>query len=144
MDSYRIVWNDRLSIGDDYIDSQHKKLIELIGAIPENSAAHDPDLLTEAMQYAASHFSSEEKYMAKIQYPGLAVQKGEHKKLMIILQEYRKEYEKGKTNLYSFRQFMFRWVRDHIMDEDRKIGLFVKAGADKPAGGPVEAPAGGD
>lgn len=127
MDTYRIAWSDALTVGNAEVDSQHKRLIELIGAIPEKSKSNDPDVLNEALEYAVKHFNSEESYMAEIQYPDLPRHVNEHKKLTRILLSYKKDYENGETDLYSFKQFMFRWVRDHIMDEDKKIGLFAKS-----------------
>ena len=126
MDTYRIVWNDALLIGNRTVDAQHKQLVEMIQSIPEFSASRDEEILTQALQYAAEHFSDEEAFMSEIQYPGLAAHKNKHKTLTRILMAYAKEYDQGKTDLYAFKQFMFRWVRDHIMDEDRKIGIFLK------------------
>ena len=127
MDTYRIVWNDALLIGNRPVDMQHKRLIKIIQSIPEFSTSRDEDVLAEALQYAAEHFSDEEAYMSEIQYPELATHRTKHKTLTRILMAYAKDYEKGKTDLYAFKQFMFRWVRDHIMDEDRKIGVYLKA-----------------
>ena len=126
MDYYRIVWSDELSIGNAEVDAQHKRLIELIGAIPEKANTHDPEILAEALKYAAAHFVCEESFMAEIQYPDIEHHVNEHKKLTRILLSYQKEYESGGADLYAFKQFMFRWVRDHIMDEDKKIGLFAQ------------------
>ncbi len=126
MDTYRIVWDDALLIGNQPVDAQHKRLIETIQSIPEFSTSKDKDVLAEALQYAAEHFSDEEAYMSEIQYPALAAHRIKHKTLTRILMAYARDYDKGKTDLYAFKQFMFRWVRDHIMDEDRKIGIFLK------------------
>ena len=125
MDDHKVEWSDKLSVGDDLIDTQHRRLIELIGAIPDRATSRDPELLTEALEYAASHFTAEESYMNRVEYPGLVGHKEEHRKLSIILLEYKKQYESGETDLYAFKQFMFRWVRDHIMDVDREIGRFL-------------------
>jgi hemerythrin-like metal-binding protein len=127
MDTYRIVWNDALLIGNRPVDTQHKRLIKIIQSIPEFSTSRDEYVLAEALQYAAEHFSDEEAFMHEIQYPELAAHKNKHKTLTRTLVAYAKEYDQGKTDLYAFKQFMFRWVRDHIMDEDRKIGIYLKA-----------------
>lgn len=127
MDTYKIVWNDTLNVGSELIDSQHKKLIELIGGIPEHETQRDEAMLNEALEYIATHFSEEEDFMAEINYPELGRHKNKHKRLVRILMAYKKKYDGGDKDLYPFKQFMFRWVRDHIMDEDKKIGLFIQS-----------------
>lgn len=122
MDSYRICWTPSLSVGDEEIDAQHKKLIALIASIPDDSTSPDGTLLEEAVRYAATHFSSEEAFMERIEYPGLTAHKRMHRKLTTILMAYKRDYECGKTDLYAFKQFMYGWVRDHIMEEDQKYG----------------------
>lgn len=126
MDTYRIMWDDSLSIGNEYIDEQHKLLIELIKNIPESMTSYDPDILCGALEYAATHFSDEEAFMEEVGYPGLEEQKHLHKKLTRVLKNYERSYRTGKADLYSFKQFMFQWIQNHMMDEDRKIGGFLR------------------
>lgn len=127
MDSYRIIWSDDLLIGDEKVDSQHKYLIELIANIPESTSRRDDALLSEALQYAAKHFSDEEAYMARIKYPDFNAHRKKHKKLRRVLLAYKKAYDNGEKDLYSLKQFMLRWVRDHIMDVDKKIGEYARS-----------------
>jgi hemerythrin-like metal-binding protein len=70
MDSYIIRWNQGLSIGDDYIDSQHRGFVELIGGVSEYGDSRDRHVLSEVLSYAATHFADEEAYMERIEYPG--------------------------------------------------------------------------
>lgn len=133
IDTHKIAWSDKLLIGNELIDARHKRLIELIGSISEHESQYDEAILNEVLEYADTHFSEEEAFMAKIGYPGLHRHRNEHKKLVRILKGYKKQYDEGEKDLYSFKQFMFSWVRDHIMDEDRKIGVFYRqAGNAKP------------
>ncbi len=125
MDTYRIVWDEKLSVGDPLIDSQHKRLIELIASIPETEAEGDARVLEAVLGYAGKHFADEEALMERLGYPRLAAQKAAHRKLTMILNAHRKDYELGKTDFNEFKQFMFGWIRDHIMDEDKKISEFL-------------------
>ena len=129
MDRYHIAWREEFSVGFESIDAQHKRLIELIGSIPEHDNKCDDALINEVLQYAADHFPAEEDFMASICYPELRKHQNEHKTLTRTLLAYKKQYDEGEKDLYSFKHFMFRWVRDHIMDEDMKIGLFVHQAA---------------
>ena len=125
MDYYVIAWNDALLIGDATIDAQRRRLIEVVASISEKESAADAVLLAEVLDYPATHFAEEESFMERIGYPGLSAHRNEHKTLTRTLFAYKREYDEGKRNLYNTKHFLFRWVRDHIMDEDRKIGLFL-------------------
>ncbi len=125
-DHYKIEWNDALLIGNRSIDTQHKRLVDMIQSIPEFNTARDDRVLNETLEYATTHFSDEESFMHDIAYPDLKAHTNKHKTLTRTLLAYARNYEKGKTDLYAFKHFMFRWVREHIMDEDRKIGQFFK------------------
>ncbi len=127
MDDYRIEWNDALLIGNQAVDAQHKRLVEMIQSIPEFSSSRDEKVLLETLEYATAHFSDEETYMRELDYPELKAHANKHKTLTRMLMAYAKDYEKGKTDLYAFKQFMFRWVREHIMDEDKKISAYSQS-----------------
>ncbi len=130
VDRYKIEWNQSLSIGCELIDSQHKRLIELIGSIPESNTPDDERILIAAIEYAAEHFTAEEGFMQVMGYPTVAEHKKMHKKLTRIVWSYKRDYDAGKTDLYAFKQFMYGWVREHIMEEDRKIGAYIDASGD--------------
>jgi hemerythrin len=130
VDVYRIEWSDALSIGDPEIDAQHRQLIERIAKVPDQAGPGDALLLAEALEYAAVHFKAEETYMERVGYPGFAAHRSDHKFLTRTLQVYKQRYEDGETDLHALKQFLFRWVRDHIMDEDRKIGIYIASQGD--------------
>lgn len=126
MDSHVMVWTTDLETGSPGVDAQHRHLVELIASIPEYSSPADDAILAEAIRYAEVHFRAEEAYMAAVGYPGLAAHRNAHRRLTRILTDYQRRYAQGETDLYTFKQFMFNWVRDHIMDEDRKIGTHAR------------------
>jgi len=126
MDSYKILWNQSLEIGDSTIDGQHQYLIELIAAIPGAESSKSAEALEYALAYTQTHFSEEEALMRSIDYPLLETHANAHKKLTRILMSYKRQYEAGDEDLYSFREFMYRWVRDHIMENDQKLGVFIR------------------
>ncbi len=122
-----IKWDDSLLIGNDLIDLQHQMLVGLIGAIPESRSPGDEIALDEAIVYAETHFSDEEAYLEEIGYPATDDHKNMHKKLTRILESYKSDYDDGKTNLYAFKQFMYTWITEHIMKEDKKIGAYLRS-----------------
>ncbi len=130
MDTYRIEWNHSLSIGCELIDSQHKRLIKMIGAISEFNSPDDERILIASIEYAAEHFAAEEGLKQDMGYPFVAEHKKMHRKLVRILWSYKRDYAAGKTDLYAFKQFMYGWVREHIMVEDNKTGAYTNASGD--------------
>ena len=126
-DNVVVEWRDGLLIGEPVIDAQHRRLVELIAGISDHPQSRDPALIAEALAYAATHFADEEGVMERIGFPGLARHRHLHKTLTRTLLAYQRQYENGETDLYSFKHFLFRWVRDHIMEEDQQIGAFLAA-----------------
>ena len=127
MDDQLIVWRDEFAIGDPTNDAQHRRLILLVAALPEQAFPGDAALLAEMIDYAGRHFHDEEGLMARAGYPGLVAHRDSHKTLTRTLLAYRREFEAGHTDAYHLKQFVFRWIRDHIMDEDVAFGRFLRA-----------------
>jgi hemerythrin len=122
-----IEWDDSLLIGNELIDLQHKRLIKLIGAIPEGKSPGDELALDEAIVYAETHFADEEELLEQIGYPELSDHMSMHEKMTARLESYKQDYDDGKTDLYAFKLFMYNWIKDHIMREDKKIGAYLRA-----------------
>jgi hemerythrin len=121
-----IEWDDSLLIGNELIDLQHKRLINLIAAIPDEKSPGDALALDEAMVYAETHFADEEELLEQIGYPDLSGHMGMHEKMTATIERYKRDYDEGKTDLSAFKQFMYNWIKDHIMREDKKIGAFSR------------------
>lgn len=122
-----IEWDDSLLIGNELIDIQHKRLIKLIAAIPEEKSPGDELALNEAIVYAETHFADEEELLEHAGYPQTSAHINMHEKMTAILEAYRRDYDEGKTDLTAFKQFMYDWIKDHIMREDKKIGAFLRS-----------------
>ena len=69
-----IKWTEDLSVGFDRIDDQHKELIErldkFIQAMTEGKGRNEvEDVIKFLGKYVEEHFSTEETYMSKFDYP---------------------------------------------------------------------------
>ena len=82
-----LVWHDFLGIGVDFIDTDHKKLLQIMVDTKLAIEAGDNNkcviLLTSLLKEARDHFSREEKYLFDVKYPGLEKHKIYHKELLI-------------------------------------------------------------
>ncbi len=122
-----IEWDDSLLIGNELIDIQHKRLIGLIGAIPEEKSPGDELALEEAIVYAETHFADEEELLELIGYPAASEHTHMHEKMTAILESYKRDYDEGRSDLSAFKQLMYDWIKGHIMTEDKKICVFLRS-----------------
>jgi hemerythrin-like metal-binding protein len=78
------------------------------------------------VDYAAEHFRAEERWMRSAGYPDAEAHSRTHRRLASVLASYRREFEAGEPDFYDFKQFMFRWLRDHVMDADQRFGEWLR------------------
>ena len=69
-----IKWDDKYSVGISMIDEEHKKLIGILNkAISTKEHNDNPEeieeILSEMVEYSHKHFSTEEAYMLKFNFP---------------------------------------------------------------------------
>ena len=127
-----ITWGNELSIGIDGIDRQHKKLVDLINAIHDamkQGKAKDimAKVLKELTDYTVQHFSAEEQFMVKHQYPGYEAHREEHQKLIRKVLAITKDFEAGKLSIsMEIMSFLKDWLKDHICVTDKKYAPFFK------------------
>ena len=76
-------WEDKFSVGISIIDEEHKKLIGILNkaifAKEHNSNTEETkEVLGEMLEYSQKHFSTEEAYMIKFNFPEYQFHKNEH------------------------------------------------------------------
>jgi hemerythrin len=127
-------WSDSLSIGIQEIDNQHKELIkklnELAEYIQQKKGKDKIGLTLRFMRdYSKIHFSTEEEYMIKYEYPGLDQQKNEHEKFKVTAERLIGDIEKEKDmEIFAsqVQRFLIDWLILHIKTVDKKFGEFLK------------------
>lgn len=128
-------WNPSLSVDVAGMDEEHKKLIFLVNdlneAMKQGRSRDEMDrVFNELARYTQSHFASEERYMEKIGYPGLAQQMKEHAELMKQVAAFKADYDAGKAMIsVRLMGFLRDWVRSHIQKSDKEYGAWVKQNA---------------
>jgi len=126
-----LIWGHTYSIGNDLVDNQHKKLMELINTLHRiESGESDEDIndvLNELVNYTVYHFKSEEELQQKHNYPGYEAHKEIHKQLV---SEVSKNLELLRTGDEAIKEklmiFLTDWLKDHILGEDKKLGLYLQ------------------
>lgn len=126
-------WNDSYSVHVPEMDRQHKKLFELISQLGEAmSKGQGRDILgkiiDELLAYTRTHFTAEEKLLARANYTGLETQKAMHKTFVAKVTEFKQQCQSGSVSLsVNVSAFMNDWLRTHICKEDVKYGPVLNA-----------------
>jgi hemerythrin len=124
-------WKPGYDIGVDFIDKQHRQLVEIISRL-EASLATDAEnkemggALKFLVDYTHQHFSEEEEFMLKTGFPRYEKQKALHKDFIQQVIEVLLKLKRGESiRPREFIKFLTDWLVNHILDEDKKIAEFV-------------------
>lgn len=123
-----VEWNEQLSVGVLEMDTQHKRLIEMInrlhGAMAKGEgAAVLKTIVNELVTYTKVHFASEERLLASRQYPALAVHKQLHEHFTAKVVEMQEKIQAGKmVTSVGVGNFLQDWLVHHIQQEDKRYG----------------------
>jgi voltage-gated potassium channel len=127
--SEEIVWSDDLSVGITAIDEEHRTLVILANEFRKALSAgrgreEVAGVFDKLLDYTVQHFTHEEGYMRKYDYPGMEVQIREHRSFT------RQVMELNKDKKYVFPEnvsdFLYSWLKHHIMDIDKELGRFLR------------------
>jgi len=121
---------DDLHLGIDFLDDEHRQLLELVGAWSEAVAVNaDPgkadDLFERLLDFARRHFLVEEHDMASRSYHGSQAHQREHEALMERLDNLR--ISAGYDLAGEFAGFIYDWAAEHIRTMDRQYAEFLKS-----------------
>ena len=126
-----LVWSDILSVGNDEIDDDHRKLVNLFNMLNHSvTEGVDPDyleaILEELINLTVWHFSHEERLMVKYGYEGLADHRIEHQELIKSARELQQKVLKaGKQVADEDIEFLERWLTEHILTTDMRLGTYL-------------------
>ena len=125
-----VEWKNEYSVGIESIDSQHKKLINLINTLQTAidysvGAKFEREALDELVDYTKTHFSYEEALMEQHGYPDFTTHRAEHE-LMIakvdqVLIEYQRDQDSAMQNALNFLK---DWLINHINGTDKQYSKF--------------------
>jgi len=126
-----ILWKTDYEVNFFDIDVQHKLFVRIIERIvTEYNAKHKEQcvkLISELIRYTEFHFSSEENFMEKYQYPEIDHHKMEHKKLLVNLRERIISFDYDNINFEEVVTFLLDWFKTHTVSEDKKLAEFLNS-----------------
>jgi hemerythrin len=125
-------WRDSLALNVPLIDSDHKRLFELLNRIRFLEFAGDDtgavaDALSELLLYTQTHFRREEKLMELGRYPGLEGHRRAHRKFTERVAEIAARF---RVNPKAFRvheiyTILAEWLVNHVLGSDMQIKPYV-------------------
>ena len=126
-----IVWGYVLSVGNDEIDEDHRRLIDLFNILNHSVTEGDSQdylaaVLEELINCTVWHFSHEERLMLKYAYEGYAEHREEHQELIKSARELQQKIlGAGKFSANEDLEFLEHWLTEHILSTDMKLGSYL-------------------
>jgi len=125
------LWDDKMSVGVDYIDQHHKTLIGLLIEAKRAADASDRDMaryvLTALAGYTKYHFLAEERLMLEIGYPGIDRQREAHRGFLDRLKEIEDVYARDAAGAAKeLVRYLTEWFISHIANDDALLGAHYR------------------
>jgi len=120
-----IYWSEAISLGNEEVDNQHKKLFELTNELIKHADAdaHSEiinETLYELLQYVDTHFSDEEALMESINYPKLEEHKKLHRSFTKQIAMFCRDVVQGKATIAEeLLAYLSHWLQHHTSQADQ-------------------------
>jgi len=135
-----IAWSDeRFAVGIESMDSQHRRLIDLINELSQDLANGRPTegvarTLKGIVEYAQFHFDDEERLIADVSPRVFQEHRILHdhfrSHVLSLLQRLKKG---GTVSAYELLNFLKDWLVTHIERDDKRLAEAVLAARPQPA-----------
>lgn len=129
-----LTWTEDYAVGVEKIDSDHKKLIDMINKAYDSSDGEGDDdvvlatLVGDMIEYATTHFATEAELMKEYGYPGAQQHMLEHgdftARAVISGGTLAQEWTLDPVKVF---RFLADWLNNHIMETDKELGRFLNS-----------------
>lgn len=126
-----LTWDESYKIGNNKVDSEHKKLFDIASKIYQNKINKEELMLIvkELVKYTKFHFANEENYMQSIDYEKVKEHKEIHKGIVNDLNKIIKEL--GTISLEEaiekLSDFIYSGILQHILLVDKRVHFNMKS-----------------
>lgn len=125
-----LLWDDKLSVGIEQMDDDHKGLIALLNELSETGlATNEVDaILGKLINYTVYHFRREETVMEACGYPHVDAHRKVHRHIAATASQFAEEWRKDESAelIQELLEFLRTWLVDHIMQNDAEIEPFAE------------------
>lgn len=124
-------WDNALSVGNQYIDEDHKQLIDTVARLHEAMRTGQGKdvvggILDDLVRYTEDHFAREEGFMREINYVDYLPHKAEHERLVKEVKDLQARFNAGSITItVSVSNFLADWLRNHILGLDKKLATTI-------------------
>ncbi|CAA7618069.1 bacteriohemerythrin [Magnetospirillum sp. UT-4] len=133
----QLEWSDEFKLGLPAIDADHRDLLELcnefLAAAQTGSAISQlAAILDRLVLRTRAHFVAEERLLDRHGYPGLAMHKAEHDRLLAQADNLKVRFSDPAEGQDTHRltgeaaDFLRFWLFDHIRTNDRPYQPFIR------------------
>ncbi|MDD3721449.1 MAG: hemerythrin family protein [Lutibacter sp.] len=122
----KIVWTNKLSIGNPVVDYDHNKLLDIFNNLVEliENKKNDQEfakILSKMTDYSLNHFKKEEEYMRKMSYPLLDEHKSYHRDYIYKVAMFNVDLSNNNPpDPKEITAFLEEWWTNHILIHDNK------------------------
>lgn len=121
------VWSENFSVGNEELDDQHKRLLDLCKRAVEclsdrdrhRNAADARRILDEIAEYVRLHFRAEEQWMQQHAYPNLEPHKKAHALYEMKLESLLADAQHGVLDVGELFLYLADWWTQHILEMDQ-------------------------
>jgi len=131
----KMIFWDRLSIGNPEIDNDHKRLLEIYNDLVDliefkKSREEFARILSKMTDYSLIHFKKEERYMEYLSYPKIKEHKNFHRNYIYKVAMYNVDLLNiNPPNPEEIIKFLNEWWVYHILKIDFQYENFKKENA---------------
>ncbi len=128
-------WNQGFEVGIQAIDEQHKQLVVLINRLVNTLIYKEPEDVSQAFSeladYAHFHFETEETIWKENLQGDVRIESHQHNHASFLpAVESIQQQNAGKPLheiIEDILRFLTRWLAFHIIDDDKRMALAIKA-----------------
>lgn len=126
-----IDWDDAFCIGNEQIDNQHKKLVQILNDFyhsieNNNDKIEISQCLADLADYTCYHFESEESLFSTSIYPKKEEHKADHQEFIDQIIIWQNAYQQGKGIISEdILDYLVTWILNHINKTDTEMGKWI-------------------
>jgi len=130
------LWDDSYLIGNKQIDDQHHQLFDLINSLVQNcddGKDKDKETIKKALDflvdYTVRHFNDEEALQIECNFPEYEQHKQLHEDFKNTVTDLVGRYVNSGSYAVlnsDIKSIVIKWLVNHVLYEDKKIGLHLQ------------------
>ncbi len=119
-------WSDRLLLGYDEIDAEHRDFVTCVQALQQAEPAQVAERLAAFTEHAQRHFGAEDRWMTETEFPARQCHIDEHAAVLKSVAEVQALVAQGNTAIVrSLADELARWFPGHADYLDSALAAWM-------------------